>query len=144
MSAQVTVTGNLGQDPTLRHSQAGKPICDLSIGCTHSERNRDTNQWSEVGESLWLRAAFFDQEAERLAASLAKGDRVTVTGTLIRRQYDKRDGGTGESLELRFPRFLGVIPRKNASPSGSAASYAQPANDPWGQPAASDPGVAPF
>lgn len=141
MSAHVTVTGNLGQDPELRWSQQGKAILSLSVGCTPRRLNRQSNEWENVGEDLWVRATFWGQEAERLAEQLRKGSKVTVEGTLSRRTYERRDGGQGESLEITGARFLGIIPTAPRQPQGGyqqPQQYAQSASDdPWraqGQP----------
>jgi single-strand DNA-binding protein len=130
MSAHITVTGNLGQDPELRWSQQGKAILGLSIGCTPRRLNKQTNEWENVGEDLWVRATFWEQEAERLAEQLRKGSKVTVEGTLSRRTYQRQDGGVGESLELTGARFLGVIPRAQQQSQPAYAPQSQ--QDPWG------------
>jgi single-strand DNA-binding protein len=128
MSAHVTVTGNLGQDPELRWSQQGKAILGLSIGCTPRRLNRQSNEWESVGEDLWVRATFWEDEAQRLVEVLHKGSKVSVEGVLSRRVYQRQDGGVGESLELTGARFLGVIPRAQQQ----AQQYApQSQQDPW-------------
>jgi single-strand DNA-binding protein len=130
MSAHITVTGNLGQDPELRWSQQGKAILSLSVGCTPRRLNKQSNEWENVGEDLWVRATFWEQEAERLAEQLRKGSKVTVEGTLSRRTYQRQDGGVGESLEITGARFLGIIPRAQ-QPSQQPAYAPQAQQDPW-------------
>jgi single-strand DNA-binding protein len=126
MSAHITVTGNLGQDPELRWSQQGKAILGLSIGCTPRRLNKQTNEWENVGEDVWVRATFWEEEAQRLVEVLRKGSKVSVEGTLSRRVYQRSDGGQGESLELVGARFLGVVPKpQQPAPAPSAQQ------DPW-------------
>lgn len=135
MAAKALVTGAIA-NPELRHTQQGKAVLELRINGTASERDRQTNQWADLGEPLWVSATFWEEEAERLAAALTKGDRVSVEGTLVIESYQRRDGSGGTKHVLRFPRFLGVIPRKNTGPSQAQATYTQPSADPWGGPAA--------
>lgn len=136
MAARTLVTGNLGNDPRTGTTKTGKPYVSLSIGCTAASKDRDTGQWSDDGDPLWIGASFFDGHAGRLPA-LSKGDKVTVEGDLVIRSYTDQSGMQQRSLELRFPRFLGVIPKQQ---SGSAygqpaqATYNAPANDVWGTP----------
>ena len=132
MSAKVTVTGNLGQDPQIRYTPSQKAVLDLSIAATHRAKNKQTDQWEDKGEPLWLRASFWGDQAETLAASLVKGDKVTVEGTLVIEKYSGRNGD-GLAYVLDFPRFLGVIPKAGPRQTPTQASYAQPAgDDPWG------------
>ena len=126
MSAIVTVTGNLGQDPAVQHTPSGKPVTELSIAATASRKDRATGQWVDDGEPLWLRAPFWGEEHTHLADALHKGDKVTVTGALVRRVFDRREGGQGESLEVKFPRFLGVVSRCPSTEPGVGSSAARP------------------
>lgn len=136
MSVTTTVTGNLGHDSELRFTPSGAACLELSIGATPRQRVKDTDQWEDVGAPLWIKATFWRNEAERLHESgrLRKGTRVTVTGTLMLRNYTTRDGRPGQSIELHNPRFLGLddIPR---TPQGGQ----QQAQGQWNQPAGGTP-----
>lgn len=109
MALRATVTGLIAE-PTLRWTPKQQAVLDLSINATAVEKDRNTGQWSDVGESLWVRATFWEDEAQALDAALKKGDRVTVEGTLVIEGFTRRDGSPGQSYTLRYPRFLGVIP----------------------------------
>ena len=155
MTAKVIVTGNLGATPELRYTPQNKAVLDVSIGATLRQHNKQTDQWNDVGEPLWLRTSFWEDEAQRLADVLQKGDRVTVEGTLTLQSWTGRDGQAGQSLELRNARFLGAIPRRQANTYGQAPQPATASNnsvsgygtapaggtaeDPWGT-----QGEAPF
>ena len=157
MTAKVIVTGNLGATPELRYTPQNKAVLDVSIGATLRQHNKQTDQWNDVGEPLWLRTSFWEEEAQRLADVLQKGDRVTVEGTLTLQSWTGRDGQAGQSLELRGPRFLGVVPRRQTNTQGQAPQPAGGFNntvsgydsapaggqdgDPWAQQGAMD---APF
>ena len=136
MSTRITVTGNLGQEPELRFTQQGKAVLEVSVNGTRSQKDKQTGQWSDDGAPLWVAAAFWEDEAQRLAGALHKGDQVTVSGDLVLEEYQKRDGTPGQKHVLRFPRFLGVVPRRQNTAYGSqqanTASFGTPANDPWG------------
>lgn len=147
MSAQTTVTGTVGQDPTLRFTQSGRPVLDISIGCTPRRKNKDTSEWENIGADLWIRASIWDAEAEKWCERLRKGDRVTITGELYKRTYQDQAGQTRESLELNYPRVLGYDPKAQQQAQGVNAYSGQPLaqptinapaggrpGDPWGQP----------
>ena len=134
MSTRITVTGNVGQEPELRFTQQGKAVLEVSVNGTRSQRDKQTSEWSDDGGQLWVRASFWERDAEHLASFLHKGDKVTISGDLVVEEYTTRDGTAGSKLVVRFPRFEGVIPKRNAKPiqQANTASFGTPANDPWG------------
>lgn len=132
MACDVIVEGRLGAAPEVKFTQAGKQVTELRIAATASRKNQD-GQWEDDGEPLWVTASFWGEQHGYLADTLKKGDKVTVTGVLIQRGWDGNDGQRRTALELRFPRFRGVISHKNASQQ--QASFEAPRggqqSDPW-------------
>lgn len=110
MSAEVTLTGTVGNDPELAYTQNAKARLRLSLAATPRRLNRDTNMWEDDGDPLWITATLWEKDAERLAEVLVKGDRVSVRGTLRHGSYEV-NGETKHALELTGARFLGLIPR---------------------------------
>jgi single-strand DNA-binding protein len=100
MANTFTVVGNLVKDPELRYTQNGKPVTTLKIADTPRSLNAATNEW-EDGTTLWLSATVWDGLAENVAASLSKGMRVMVTGSLTQRNYTTKDGREGIELEIK-------------------------------------------
>ena len=78
MSAFTTATGNIGQDPEIKFSKAGVPYLNVSIAATPRRFNKQTQQWENRGDDLWLRATFFNEDAEKLVEILSKGAKITV------------------------------------------------------------------
>ena len=134
MSTRITVTGNVGQEPELRFTQQGKAVLEVSVNGTRSQKDKQTGQWSDDGGQLWVRASFWERDAEHLASFLHKGDKVTISGDLVVEEYTTRDGTAGSKLVVRYPKFEGVIPKRTAKPiqQANTASFGTPANDPWG------------
>lgn len=129
MPLQVTGTGNLGADPETRYTASGKETLTMRIAVTPRRQNQNTGQWEDVGTPLWVSATFWEHAARNLSqAGLRKGDRVGVSGTLSQREYTRRDGTSGVSLELLNPTFLGVTPRLGAHMGGGPQQ-----DNPWGQ-----------
>ena len=148
MPLKAVVTGPIAE-PVLRWTPKQQAVLDLRINATLSNRDKQTGRWEDVGEPLWVSATFWDQEAHQFADTLGKGDRVSVEGTLVFETYQRRDGGAGVRFIIRYPRFLGVIPRRTGSPyTGSTPIVPQaPATsageDPWEMPQ-DGPTQAPF
>lgn len=121
MAAEITVTGTLTRDPELRYAQSGTPMLKLALAATRRQQNRDTKQWEDDGDPLYIDVTFFGDRENYLGDILSKGDRVSVTGALVRRNWET-DGKTGVSLGVRFPKLLGYI--KKADMAGGVQALA--------------------
>ena len=124
MSMETTTTGNIAE-PTLRYTQQGKAVLELRIGATRRVFNKQTNEWDDDGSPLWVSASFWEQEAEYLADILSKGAKVSVAGTVIREEYETNQGH-GEKLVIRFPRFLGIVPKRQNPSQASQDRFSGP------------------
>lgn len=100
MSNKITVVANLVKDPEIRYTQNGKAVVSLRLADTPRALNPVTNEW-EDGTTLWLTAVAWDSLAENAAASLAKGMKVVVTGSLTQRNYKTKDGEDRIELEIK-------------------------------------------
>ena len=123
MSAFTTATGNIGQEPEIKYSQKGTAYLNLSLAVTPRRFNKQNQQWENRGDDAWLRATFFNDDAERLAEVVHKGAKVTISGTLVRNTFNRTDGTVGESWELDNARFLGIVPKPQNTSQASQAAY---------------------
>lgn len=94
--ATVTVVGNLSRDPELRYGASGVAVCRFAVAVQETKLNRDTHKFEETGASFFDCTAF-QQQAENIAASLQKGNRVIVTGSLKQDQWEDKDTGAKRS-----------------------------------------------
>ena len=131
MAAEITVTGTLTRDPESRRSQSGAAMLRLSLAATRRAQNRDTKQWEDDGDPLYIDATFFGDRESYLGDILHKGDRVSVTGALVRRNWES-GGKSGVALEVRFPKLLGYI--KKSDKAGSLDALAPTASNTFSAP----------
>lgn len=167
MAGETTITliGNLTRDPELRFTPSGAAVTDFTVASTARTFDRQTNEWKD-GDTLFIRCSAWRQLAENVAGSLAKGQRVIVTGALKVRQYDKDDGSKGTSVEMTVDEVgpslrnaTAVVTRATSqgggqpqqAPAQQASAWAtppaqqpqQPPASAWGgQPAAPPPAAA--
>lgn len=87
MSETITITGNVGADPELKHTQDGLAIASFRVGSTQRRYDRSSNTWVDAGTS-WYAVSAFRSLAEHVHASLKRGDRVVLTGRLRVRNWD--------------------------------------------------------
>jgi single-strand DNA-binding protein len=88
---QITVVGNLVDDPELRFTPAGQPVARFRIASTPRFLDKNTNEWKD-GDSLFLTCNVWRQAAENVAESLQRGMRVMVYGRLRQRSYETKEG----------------------------------------------------
>lgn len=121
MTAEITVTGTLTKDPEIKYAQSGTPILKLALAATRRTQNRDTKQWEDDGDPLYIDVAFFGDRENYLGDILHKGDQVSVTGALVRRNWQSNNK-SGVALEVRYPKLLGYI--KKADKVGGVQALA--------------------
>ena len=88
---QITITGNLVDDPELRFTPAGQPVARFRVASTPRFRDNATGEWKD-GDSLFLTCNVWRQAAENAAESLTRGMRVIVSGRLRQRSYETKEG----------------------------------------------------
>src|SRR5436190_5884256 len=87
----ITLVGNLVDDPELRFTPSGAAVAKFRIASTPRYLDKQTNEWKD-GESLFLTCNVWRQAAENVAESLQRGMRVIVQGRLKQRSYETKEG----------------------------------------------------
>src|SRR6202790_742494 len=88
---QITIAGNLVDDPELRYTPTGQAVASFRVASTPRFLDRATNEWKD-GDSLFLSCNVWRQAAENVAESLQRGTRVIVSGRLRQRSYETKEG----------------------------------------------------
>ena len=88
---QITIAGNLVDDPELRFTPSGQPVAKFRVASTPRFLDKNTNEWKD-GDSLFLTCNVWRQAAENVAESLQRGMRVIVSGRLRQRSYETKEG----------------------------------------------------
>ena len=114
---KMMIIGNLGADPELRYTPGGKAVTDLRVAVNDNRKGPD-GEWIE--ETLWFRVSVWEQQAERLAEQLRKGNKIYAEGQLRAREYEARDGQKRTSLELAFARVVNLERRPRDADGGSS------------------------
>jgi single-strand DNA-binding protein len=74
-------------------------MASFSVATTPREYNKETRDYVD-GEAIFTNCTVWANVAENVAASLKKGSRVVVVGSLKSRTYQTRDGETKTATEL--------------------------------------------
>lgn len=87
MYQKVLIVGNLGRDPEMRYTPAGKAVTNFSVA-TNRRWNGPDGQQNE--ETVWFRVSTWGRMAEVCNEYLEKGRQVLIEGRL---QPDPDTGG---------------------------------------------------
>lgn len=124
---RVSLIGNLGKDPEIRHSQSGTAVGNLRLGVT--ERRKEGDEYKDHTE--WVTVVCFGKTAENASKYLQKGRQVFVEGRLQTRAWD--DKATGQkrySTEVVASQLL-FIGGQNRD-QGSSGSFSRPDTQSFG------------
>jgi single-strand DNA-binding protein len=92
-----TIVGNLVDDPELRFTNTGIAVANLRVAVT--QRIQQDGEWRD-GDTSFLKVNVWRSQAEHLADSLSKGDRVMVTGRLRQRSWETPEGDKRSATEI--------------------------------------------
>jgi single-strand DNA-binding protein len=134
----ITLVGNLVDDPELRFTPSGQAVAKFRVASTPRFLDKQTNEWKD-GESLFLTCNVWRQAAENVAESLTRGMRVIVQGRLKQRSYETKEGEKRTVCEVEVDEVGPSL--RNASAKVTKASRGggggggfgggAPADDPW-------------
>lgn len=117
---KVTLVGNLGRDPEVRHTQDGTKIVHLSVAT--SERWRDRMSGEQREKTEWHRVVIFNERLADVAEQyLRKGRSVYLEGTLQTRKWQDQSGQDRYTTEVVLPRFRGELVLLGGRDEGSFA-----------------------
>src|SRR3954466_4387965 len=98
---QVTIVGNLTDDPELRYTPNGAAVAKFRVAV--SPRFKDENgQWKD-GDTSYFSVSAWRALAENAAESLTRGTRVVVTGRLKQRSWESQEGEERSAIEGERP-----------------------------------------
>ncbi|HEY8808936.1 MAG TPA: single-stranded DNA-binding protein [Solirubrobacterales bacterium] len=87
----VVITGNLTQDPELRHLGSGTAVCELRVAVNSRRKDGSTGEW--VDKPNYFNVTVWGAQGENCANYLSKGRPVAVEGRLDWREWEAKEGG---------------------------------------------------
>ena len=99
MSNNVTLIGNLVDDPELRFTPSGVALAKIRLAVNRRWRGKD-GEWQE--DTSFFTGTVWREQAETVAESLQKGARVIVTGRLEQRSWETEGGDKRSVVEIQI------------------------------------------
>ena len=97
--AQIIVTGNVANKPSLGTTPTGVSVANMRVGYTPRRLDRESGQWVD-GQTSWLTVKCWRKLADHVVMCLNKGDPVVVRGVLQVRPYTDKDGNPRQAVEV--------------------------------------------
>ena len=94
---QVTLTGNLTDDPELRFTPNGVAVANFRLAV--DQRVWDSDGWKD-GEPSYFRVSVWRDQAEHVSRSLHKGARCVVVGRLRSHSWETPEGQRRSAVEV--------------------------------------------
>ena len=127
----VVITGNLTQDPELRHTGGGMPVCELRVA-VNSRRKDQSGNW--VDKPNFFNVVVFGAQGENCSTYLSKGRPVAIEGRLDWREWEAKDGsGKRQAVQIiaNTVQFLGSRDGSGGAPAGgnNGGGFGAPQSD---------------
>jgi len=94
---KVILIGNLGKDPEVRYTPAGKAVANFSLATTERWTDRDGQRQDKVE---WHTVVAWGKLGELAGQYLKKGRPVYVEGKIATRSWDDKDGSKHYKTEI--------------------------------------------
>lgn len=98
MSSNITLIGNLVDDPELRFTPSGVAMAKIRMAVNRRWRDQ-SGEWQE--NTSFFTGTIWREQAEQAAESLQKGARVIVTGRLEQRSWENEQGEKRSVVEVQ-------------------------------------------
>lgn len=123
---KVILLGRLGQDPELKYTPGGSPVCNFSLATTESWTDK---AGAKQEKTEWHRVVVWGKLAELCNQYLAKGRQAFLEGRLQTRSWDDKDGNKRYTTEILAStvQFIGGATANNNANAGQTvdSSYSQ-------------------
>ena len=123
----INLIGNICNDLELKSTSNGKYVCSFSLAVKRPHVKDTTD---------FLNVVVWNQSAEYLSKYAHKGDRISVSGVLISRNYEDKNGNKRTAFEV-VSNDVSVLERKKSSEEKTVSDNLQNANfveiDPEGE-----------
>jgi single-strand DNA-binding protein len=95
---RVVLTGNLTRDPELRSLQSGMSVCSLRVAVNTRRKDGSTGEW--IDKPNYFSVTVWGAQGDNCARYLSKGRPVAIDGRLEWREWEAKEGGKRESIEI--------------------------------------------
>lgn len=119
MLNKVTLIGNLGKEPEVRHLESGSVVAKFSLATNENYMDK-SGEWQTITE--WHDVICWRKLAERAEKQLKKGNLCYVEGKITKRKWQDKEGNDRYSTEVVAHTFK-LLERRDSSAISGGASF---------------------
>ena len=108
-------TGGIVAEPE-RKVVGTSNLLEFPVYVNHSKKNKDTGEYEPTGDTTKVKVTLWRDLADN--TDVQKGDLVEVTGTIVEKEFQKKDGTTGRQLQTDWVESVVLKHRKSGAPAG--------------------------
>jgi single-stranded DNA-binding protein len=112
---KATFTGGIVAEPE-RKVVGSSNLLEFPVYVNHSKKNKDTGEYEPTGDTTKVKVTLWRELADN--TDVQKGDLVEVTGTIVEKEFAKKDGSTGRQLQTDWVESVVLKHRKAGATSG--------------------------
>ncbi len=131
MYQQITLIGNLGNEPELRYTPSGVPVASFNLAV---KKSWSDSEGGKQEKTTWFRVTAWRKLAEIAGQHLLKGKQVLIVGEMEdARAFTDKEGNNRASLEVTAQtiKFLGTKDTGSNTPVPASADVGDGENIPW-------------
>lgn len=103
---QITIIGNVGNEPEIKYLKDGIAVCNLSVAVA----GRVAEEGGER-ETTWYAVTFWRKTAELVVRYVHKGNKIWISGKPGLETYQGRDGKTHAKLTINATEVEFLTPK---------------------------------
>lgn len=110
---KATFTGSVVAEPESGQTASGAVRVTFPVYVNHAKKNKDTGSYDKTGDVSKFRVTLWGDLANN--SNIQKGDLVEVVATIVEKEFDKKDGTKGRSLQTDYVESVVVKARSGAA-----------------------------
>ena len=111
-------------DPELRYTQSGQPVCTFKLVTDESYKDREGNM---VERAEWHHIVVWGKAGEIISQYMKKGRQIYIEGRIQTRKYEDKDGQTRYITEINASDFAFLDGGRGEGEGGGGGARPQPA-----------------
>lgn len=109
---KVLLIGNVGRDPEVRYTQAGKAVANFTLATKESWNGNDGKKQERTE---WHRCVAWEKTAEVIGEWVKKGSRVHLEGTIQTREWTNKENVKQYTTEIVVQKVIFLDDKKAAA-----------------------------
>ena len=118
MVNRVVLVGRLVKDPELRKTNSDISFATFTLAVDNRIREADGTRGT-----IFIDCRVFRDQAESLVKNTRKGSKIAVDGSLNQRNFERRDGTKGKSIEVIVDSVTFLEPKKEGSEQAETPKF---------------------